>query len=158
MCSLLSLPRELRDQIIEHVVLFHKAPPQDPTRLQSRVESSGDGTLRLPALSQETYNASGLLGTSRQIRDETRYRLSQLNPPYSLDVMIGDNELWPTWTCCPTLLGRFYEDASGAAPPCIRWLNSSYTYAMFAFDRVPKKPAQSKRCALMYTQWVNWII
>jgi hypothetical protein len=103
MCSLLSLPRELRDQIIEHVVLFRKVPPQDPTQcLQSRVESSGDGTLRLPAPSQETYNASGLLGTTRQIRDETRHRLSQLNPPYSLDVMIGDNELWPTWTCCPT--------------------------------------------------------
>ena len=103
MCSLLSLPRELRDQIIEHVVLFRKVPPQDPTQcLQSRVDSSGNGTLRLPAPSQETYNAFGLLGTSRQIRDETQYRLSQLNPPYSLDVMIGDNELWPTWTCCPT--------------------------------------------------------
>jgi hypothetical protein len=102
MCSLLSLPRELRDQIIEHVVLFRKAPPEDPAQcLQSRVESSGGGTLRLPSRSQETYNASGLLRTSRQIRDETRHRLRQLNPPYSLDVMIGDNELWPTWTCCP---------------------------------------------------------
>ena len=103
MSSFLSLPRELRDQIIEHVILFRKVPPQDPTQcLQSRVESSGDSTLRLPAPSQETYNASGLLGTSKQIRDETRYRLSQLNPQYSLDVMIGDNELWPTWICCPT--------------------------------------------------------
>lgn len=100
MCSLLSLPRELRDQIIEHVVLSHKAPPHDPAHdPQLRGGPPSGGTLRSPT---KTYSASALLATNAQLKDETQTRLNQLDLSYSLDVMVLDNELWPTWTCCPS--------------------------------------------------------
>ncbi|KAF2995712.1 hypothetical protein E8E13_004234 [Curvularia kusanoi] len=102
MCSLLSLPRELRDQIIEYVILSHKIPPQDPSQcLESRLDSSNTGTLRPPAPSHKTYNASALLGANVQLRNETQNRLRHIKPSYSLDVMVNDHDLWPTWTCCP---------------------------------------------------------
>lgn len=102
MCSLLSLPRELRDQIIEHVIRSHRLPPRDPTHDPEQRGGSPAGTLRIPELSPKTYNAAGLLATNAQLRDETHTRLSQLDLAYSLDVMVVGNELWPTWTCCPS--------------------------------------------------------
>ncbi|KAJ4990890.1 hypothetical protein SVAN01_03679 [Stagonosporopsis vannaccii] len=100
MYSLLSLPREIRDQIIEHVLLSHEKPPLDPANeVDSRQNTTRQGSLRPPNM--RLYSASGLLGVNSQLRYETQTRLSQLNVPYSLDVMVVDNELWPTWTCCP---------------------------------------------------------
>lgn len=103
MHSLLSLPREIRDQIIEKVLLFRKEPPQDPAHdTELRQGAIGRGALRPPVTSPSTYNALGLLGTNVQLRDETQGRLEQLDLSYSLDVMVVDSELWPTWTCCPS--------------------------------------------------------
>ncbi|KAH6642046.1 hypothetical protein C7974DRAFT_94380 [Boeremia exigua] len=103
MHSLSSLPREIRDQIIDYVILSCKDPPHDPAHdVQSREDAVGQGALRLPILSLRTYNAFGLLGTSSQLRAETQDRLNRLRLTYSLDVMVVDNELWPTWICCPT--------------------------------------------------------
>ncbi|KAF2627319.1 hypothetical protein BU25DRAFT_61314 [Macroventuria anomochaeta] len=103
MHSLLSLPREIRDQIIEQVLLFRKEPPQDPAHdNESRQDAIGQGALRPPTILPSTYNALGLLETNIQLKDETQSRLEQLNLSYSLDVMVVDNELWPTWTCCPS--------------------------------------------------------
>ena len=62
------------------------------------------------------------------------------------------------WSMLHALLGRCCGGASGAALAYIPWLKSSYTYATSAFDQVPKKSTQSKRFALMYTQWANWIM
>lgn len=102
MSSLLSLPREIRDQIIEHVIFFRKKPPKNPAHeTESRQNLTGQDALRPPTISSRIYNASGLLGTNTQLRDETQNRLRQLKLAYSLDVMVVDNELWPTWTCCP---------------------------------------------------------
>jgi|SRR5690242_6862644 len=101
MYTLLSLPRELRDQIIEYVLLSHGKPPLDPTNdLELRQSATGQGSLRPP--NTRLYGASGLLAANSQLRHETYTRLSQLNVPYSLDVMVVDHELWPTWTCCPS--------------------------------------------------------
>ena len=107
MHSLLSLPREIRDQIIENVILYRKEPPYDPAHdVQSRQDPVEQGGLRPPLVSSKIYNATGLLGTNAQLRDETQNRLDQLRPTYSLDVMVVDNELWPTWTCCPCRASR----------------------------------------------------
>lgn len=100
--QLLSLPRELRDQVIEHVILFRKKPPKNPAHeTESRLNLAGQGALRPPAISRKTYTASGLLGTNAQLRTETQDRLKQLKVTYMLDVMVVDHEIWPTWTCCP---------------------------------------------------------
>jgi hypothetical protein len=100
---LLSLPREVRDQIIEDVIRFRKEPPKDPTfDAELRQDATNTNALRPPTLSPKIYNAFGLLGTNHQLRYETQHRLQQLKIPYSLDVMIVDNELWPNWTCCPS--------------------------------------------------------
>lgn len=102
MSSLLSLPREIRDQIIEYVVLCDNKPPRNPAHeTEPRLNHTGQDALRPPKISSKTYNASGLLGTNTQIRDETQDRLRQLKLTYTLDVMVVDHELWPTWTCCP---------------------------------------------------------
>lgn len=102
MPSLLSLPREIRDQIIEHVIRFRTEPPSDPEHdVQLRQDASGQGTVRPQILSPRIYNALGLLGTNIQLKTETDNCLQRLNQPYSLDVMVADHELLPTWTCCP---------------------------------------------------------
>ena len=108
--DLLSLPRELRDMIIELVLDAHAEPPKRPRIYNTRRNDSGTRTaLRvfdrpptLPAFKQ--YNAYGLLLTNQQLHDETNDRLHQLPPLYSLDLMMmGNNarELRPTWICCP---------------------------------------------------------
>ncbi|KZM27503.1 uncharacterized protein EKO05_0005253 [Ascochyta rabiei] len=103
MPSLLLLPREIRDQIIEYVICFRVEPPRDPTDdAQSRKDATGQAALRPPTLSPRTYNTLGLLGTNIQLKAETENRLRRLNPTYTLDVMVVDNEIWPTWTCCPS--------------------------------------------------------
>jgi hypothetical protein len=103
MPSLLSLPREIRDQIIEYVICFHKEPPQDPVHsAEFRQDATGHGALRPPNLSPwEAYNALGLLKTNLQLKAETQDRFKDLKSSYALDVMVINNELWPTWMCCP---------------------------------------------------------
>jgi hypothetical protein len=102
MSSLLSLPREIRDQIIGYVVLSSREPPKNPAHeTESRLDHTGQDALRPPRISPKTYNTSGLLNTNTQLRDETQDRQRRLKVTYTLDVMVVDHELWPTWTCCP---------------------------------------------------------
>ena len=98
---LLSLPRELRDIILELVISAHAEPPSRPTLDDAaRKASVATNCLQLP-ISQQ-YSAYGLLLTNRQLHQETKTRLRQLPTAYSLDVMmVNRKELWPTWTCCP---------------------------------------------------------
>lgn len=103
MPSFLTLPREIRDQIIEHVIISHVKPPPSPAHdAQPRRDVTGQGALREPVLTMTTYNALGLSGVNQQLKAEIQNSLKRLNPTYSLDVMVANNELWPTWTCCPT--------------------------------------------------------
>ena len=145
MQSLLSLPREIRDQIIEHVVLSCKEPPQDPAHdVQLRQDATGQGALRPPTVSPRTYNASGLLETSVQLRHETQNRLQQLRLPYSLDVMVVDNELWPTWTCCPS-----------RAPGPIDTINVSLRFFSKANDPYMVHVARTCWAILQGRTWAN---
>jgi hypothetical protein len=109
MQTLLSLPRELRDTIIEEVLLSRVEPPQSPAADPTpRTDVSLVCGLRLPILlPQAQFSAYGLLLTNKQLRIETKGRMFQLPLSYALDVMlVGDDnyhdELWPTWLCCPS--------------------------------------------------------
>jgi hypothetical protein len=145
MHSLLSLPREIRDQIIEQILLFRKEPPQDPAHdTESRQDAIGHGALRPPAISPSTYNALGLLGTNVQLRDETQSRLEQLNLSYSLDVMVVDNELWPTWTCCPSRV-----------PGPIDIVNVSLRFFSKANDPYMVHVARTSWAILQGRKWTN---
>lgn len=100
---LLSLPRELRDIILEFVISAHVEPPRHPESDDTpRKASVGSNCLRIPVLPPaEQYATHGLLLTNRQLHHETKTRLRRPTA-YFLDVMmVNDKELWPTWTCCP---------------------------------------------------------
>jgi hypothetical protein len=103
MSLLLSLPQELRDDIIEHVLSSFSAPPQSPEHDTCPREEATDARALRPAITPPhvLYHAYGLLLTNRQLNTETRSRLAKARTPYSLDVMVVGNELWPSWTCCP---------------------------------------------------------
>jgi len=101
---LLSLPRELRDIILELVINAHVEPTSWPAfDHATRKVSVGSNCLRIPVLPPvEQYATYGLLLTNRQLHHETKSCLRRLPKAYALDVMmVSDNELWPTWTCCP---------------------------------------------------------
>lgn len=101
---LLSLPRELRDMILEFVISAHVEPPTCPALDDTpRKASVGSNCLRLPVLPpSEQYATYGLLLANRQMHQETTTCLRRLPMAYSLDVMmVNHKELWPTWTCCP---------------------------------------------------------
>jgi hypothetical protein len=103
MSSLLSLPRELRDHIIEYVISSYSAPPQAPEHDTCSRQEATDASAIRPAISPPhvLYHAYGLLLANRQLNAETRSRLEKSRSPYSLDVMVVGGELWPSWTCCP---------------------------------------------------------
>jgi hypothetical protein len=109
---LLSLPRELRDQIIT-LVLKHRYPsPQttaeveDQTRISLRsVDENilGGSAFYLGDASSYIPNAAGLLLASRQIRSETQDALNRLDLAYELEVkFVNERYLAPTWTLIPT--------------------------------------------------------
>ena len=101
---LLSLPRELRDMILEFVISAHVEPPRHPASDDTpRKASVGSNCLRIPVLPPaEQYATYGLLLTNRQLHHETKTCLCRLPMTYSLDLMmVNDKELWLTSTCCP---------------------------------------------------------
>lgn len=115
MPSLMSLPRELRDEIIDYVILSPKpAPvfsavsesfyPNDHGR-RAQKHSSGDGRWIYSPRASCAYHASGteLLNTCRQLRAEVHARMMAGNKTtYVLDIMVmGRYCLWPTWLQIP---------------------------------------------------------
>ncbi|PGH09911.1 hypothetical protein AJ80_07622 [Polytolypa hystricis UAMH7299] len=115
MPSLLDIPREIRDKIIELTISIRRhasecpaAAPQD--RVGFDEKSWGYGEVnnkyeRAPAV--PTY--SPLLLVNRQLSAETTAVIARLsrNLSYSLDVMlVNEAELWPTWLSIPVLSNR----------------------------------------------------
>jgi len=109
MPSLLELPEELQDQIIEYVLLGeHFVPPN----VASAKQHHGAGPrycatrrIVLSGLVPPEANATSLLLTCRQLNQQTITSIARLFPEgvsYRLDVMIVDeHQLWPTWTSVP---------------------------------------------------------
>lgn len=104
---LYSLPRELRDEIIEIVFLAETEAsefPQDQD--MRREEKQGFGSMYYEHTLPPT-NLQGLLGCSRQLRQESldfisRYSASDRSAiQYKLDLAIWEYSLQPTWLFLP---------------------------------------------------------
>ena len=122
--TLLTIPPEIRDVIIETVLLSSRpAPPDIATAALTRhtvVETwdyrnkpflAWDYGIRNVKFEKPgahtTSNALPLFLTNHQLNAETRSAIARLGDDarcYELDVMIvNEGELWPTWTCVPVL-------------------------------------------------------
>lgn len=119
--TLLSIPPEIRDVIIETTLLSSRPVPPDITTA-SITPRSAVGSLNLsPPFLSWSYglrnvkfeenptdsNASSLLLTNRQLNVETRSVIGRLDErvrSYELDVMVvNEREFWPTWIFVPVL-------------------------------------------------------
>lgn len=119
MPSLLNLPHEIRDAILEIVLLSSRpAPSGVVTAAEHRLEPLSDDQLRYEAWgygsshtrfarSDYVSNACPLLLINHQLFAETKSVISRLASAclsYKLDVIfVDDHELWPTWLCIPSL-------------------------------------------------------
>jgi hypothetical protein len=99
--SLLSLPQEVRDQILDLVLIAQSPPPRGPCDKQER-QPTCDFRYHV---SLEAYkpNATGLLLTNHQLSAETKQNIQRKKDlAFRLDVMVvQERELWPTWTSIP---------------------------------------------------------
>jgi hypothetical protein len=118
MATLLSLPRELSDRIIEMILLDERNPPKDITSAQANrmedhhmpqngvfgMKSWPYGPSRVRYELSTSDNATSLLLTSREASKITKDAIARLYPDgatYKLDVMVVDeNEFWPSK--CPS--------------------------------------------------------
>lgn len=125
--SFLSIPREIREQIIEFALLALRDAPHAPP-LSPIIDPKEHGREQLkddlgywawsPGPKRVFYDTSvspaelvtnsALLLTSRQICAETRYVLEHLRRTkqlhYALDIMfVNEDSLWPTWLGMPAL-------------------------------------------------------
>ena len=116
--SLLQIPRELRDEIIELVLYSPSQPtnvllyPSNRVRLHDtnysvhfceRVRYAKEPEWKIPA-------AQALLLVNHQIATETKEILSRCGVSYVLDVgIVQGRYLWPTWLAVPILSNRIDE-------------------------------------------------
>ncbi|KKA23779.1 hypothetical protein T310_2231 [Rasamsonia emersonii CBS 393.64] len=120
--SLLGLPQELRDIILDLVLFTERAPPQDEaTALEGRVNRHDctdseyeRWTNRVLHEDLEDATASGpLLRVNRKLAADTRRALARprknkadlLRQPYILDILaVSGRRLLPTWLFAPALV------------------------------------------------------
>lgn len=117
MSSLLTIPREIRDQILELVIFSHRAPPKSPTE-PPQERASLDNPRRFSSWSYGPENVKydqqdivpnslSLLLVNRQLSAETKSTLERFPISYYLDVMIvNEQELHPTWLSVPAFSNR----------------------------------------------------
>ncbi|KAI9836027.1 MAG: hypothetical protein M1819_001638 [Sarea resinae] len=123
MPSLLTIPREIRDNIIELVLCSKRNPPPDiATAARSRRERHRRGIPERRGFNTWSYGPSHvefeqrdcavdslpLLLVNRRLSCETKSAIERLalysNLACSLDVMfVEERELWPTWLYLPVL-------------------------------------------------------
>ncbi|KZW01809.1 hypothetical protein EXIGLDRAFT_829740 [Exidia glandulosa HHB12029] len=111
-CLLTTIPPELRDDIIERVLLYERPAPSDissehPNREHAPAEAilnakKGSASRVRLERSTPTCNAAGLVCASHQLASETRAVANRLKLVYKLDLLlVHETWLWPTWTCLP---------------------------------------------------------
>lgn len=116
MSRLLALPRELRDEVYEHLISLPIDRPAILQRPRKRITYSasnpeshyGEEAVRFLTESP-TPPAHGLLGASRQLRAEFKDALDRLGgSKYKIDVALrGDKQiLYPTWIRVPSIAKR----------------------------------------------------
>ncbi|KAF2450261.1 hypothetical protein P171DRAFT_136957 [Karstenula rhodostoma CBS 690.94] len=121
MPSLLSLPREIRNDIIDYVVASQRDPPTAPDDdasgrdLRRQFEDTHwkeIGNLIYFESSSTAFRPAfaGLLLACQQLRAETLERASRVEVPMILDVLIVNEEkIWATWLSLPANTGRMIE-------------------------------------------------
>ena len=113
---ILIIPRELRDEIIDLVLLSGRIPPQRPDeKLNDRIElyecpfhNEFKAGLVKYIMDPSVYlpNGIGLLLANRQLHEETMQRIKDHEAQnlwkYKIDIMLVEEKaLWPTWVCIP---------------------------------------------------------
>ena len=106
MPTLLSIPREVRDLILDEVLLSLEAqPPAEHINLSRRplyFEAVGH-RIRVPCV--EFPTGQGLFRTCHRLHAEIIDRTRKLKPPYILDLYIlNETFIFPTWLSCPPRL------------------------------------------------------
>ena len=110
MVTLLSLPREIRDQILQEAIFFQRHPPASPSVSQDRIclrntfdfYWTGETNIYIER-GQISNTQLSLLLTNHQLHAETK-ELSKRSSevPYRLDVMVvKECGLFPTWLSYP---------------------------------------------------------
>ncbi|KAK2747624.1 hypothetical protein CKAH01_18150 [Colletotrichum kahawae] len=112
--GLLSIPREIRDLILDQVVFLpDREPPQNPSVSQGRKrrEYKGKGffdghDIWVEKQQQRTPPAgtpnTAILLVNQQLHDEAKALLASKGTHYRLDVMyVKECGLWPTWLAVP---------------------------------------------------------
>ncbi|KAF2120105.1 hypothetical protein BDV96DRAFT_641960 [Lophiotrema nucula] len=112
---LLTLPREIRDEIISLVLLHRRIPPTTPDAVeaQSREElhdmhmmswQAGKRVLYSKDAADHEPNTRSLLLTCKQLFDETTANLKRMDNNYEVHVdFVKEQYLAPTWVCVPRL-------------------------------------------------------
>ena len=113
MPTLLSLPRELRDNILFEVVTQPAAAPKKPDDPDTRTTRHPDGKRSGWNYGQEVmfhgcWNRTTSIPTllvNRQLHAETLSAIDRLTSDiYVLDIMmVNDKQLWPTWLSVPRI-------------------------------------------------------
>ena len=111
MPSLLCIPIELRQKILDFVVNSADSPPGGPSTACQLVtfediyNAHERGLKYVKHVSEKAAcvpSASALLRTHRTLADDMRAVLARTKNNYTLDIMLVDEkELWPTWTSVP---------------------------------------------------------
>ena len=110
--TLLSIPREIRDQIYIAFLQLPDLPPKSPTSVEERIAMPQNGGrdkcifIRSPR--HPVPACDSLLECNKQIRNEVLdiLRSGSTDLDYALDIMSKGDRLWPTWTLFPCLPTR----------------------------------------------------
>ncbi|TKA64615.1 hypothetical protein B0A55_10053 [Friedmanniomyces simplex] len=110
--SFLSLPREIRDQIISYLLVKVEEPPTNPSRAGRR-HSTRENVVS--STNHPAFRFTKLAHVSRQLRDEVADHGESMSKKgqavAKLDIMFNGYLYHPTWTYVPALLqpGRPFE-------------------------------------------------
>jgi hypothetical protein len=119
--SLLSLPREIRDNIIDYVVAFQRDPPtagddnfsgeEQRTQFEDTYWKDYGNLIYFessPTAFQPAFG--GLLLACQQLRAEALERASKVDIPMVLDLLvINEEKIWVTWLSLPANTGHMIE-------------------------------------------------
>ncbi|KAF2797237.1 hypothetical protein K505DRAFT_322728 [Melanomma pulvis-pyrius CBS 109.77] len=104
MSTLLSLPREIRDIIIDLVLASPSATQAQETHYRRPLTLSNSAKIRNRIHVPIAQYPSGLnlLSTCRQLHAEAKECARRLKLPYTLDLLIANETyIFPTWISCP---------------------------------------------------------
>ena len=103
--TLLTLPRELRDEIYLNILREQREPPQLVEEVLNDRPNRQVGDERATLQYEDkpvAIASSSLLGVNRQMATEVRKLLSSYHLPCVLDVHANWRQVYPTWLALPT--------------------------------------------------------